>query len=199
MDDGARLQEVIIWLLCFRHQSHGICPVSFPVHFVPLCPTLMIGHCPYHLTLLLKALHSLLKYLWISSFYPDFQRFPWSVACEPHCPPFSSPWLYPFLALVLMPYSSITFQQSLFSIHSMDDIKMDLCHPSVHAADILCSLLSIQIPFSLQYVDSGNFWSVFKLFISSISLSFTDNLLCAEIQSCHLPEMQILVEWRSSF
>ena len=108
-------------------------------------------------------------------------------------------WLYPFLALVLMPYSSITFQQSLFSIHSMDDIKMDLCHPSVHAADILCSLLSIQIPFSLQYVDSGNLWSVFKLFISSISLSFTDNLLCAEIQSCHLPGMQILVEWRSSF
>ena len=71
---------------------------------------------------------------------------------------------------------------------------MDLCHPSFHAADILCSLLSIQIPFSLQYVDSGNLWSVFKLFISLISLSFTDNLLCAEIQGCHLPGMQILVE-----
>lgn len=81
-------------------------------------------------------------------FYADFQRFPWSVACEPQCPPFCLPWLYLFLALVLMPYSSNTFQQSLFSIHSMDDIKMDLCHPSFHAADIFA-------PFSLSKYHSA--------------------------------------------
>lgn len=65
---------------------------------------------PSHL--LLKALHSLLKYLANFNFYADFQRFPWSVACEPQCPPFCLPWLYLSLALVLIPYSSNTFQQS---------------------------------------------------------------------------------------
>lgn len=199
MDDGVRLLEVIIWLLCFRHQSHGICPVNFPVHFVPLCPTFMIGHCSYHLTLLLKALHSLLKYLWISIFLCWLSKI--SMICGLWTPMptvlFTMTLSFPCFgahALLIQYLSTIIILYSFHGWHK--DGFMSSIFPCCR---YFCSLLSIQIPFSLQYLDSGNLWSVFKLFISSISLSFTDNLLCAEIQSCHLPGMQILVEWRSSF
>ena len=151
--------------------SHMVCVQS--VFLISLCLSVQLLWLVIVLTISLCCSKLFIPYLntcEFQFFYPDFQGFLWSVTCEPHCPPFSFPWLYPFVALVLMTYSSIILQQSLFSIHSTDDIKMDLCDPSFQAADILCSLLSIQILFSLQYLDSGNLECFQTIHLIDVSL-----------------------------